>query len=126
MRITIRNKVLAVFIVLTMILGIIPPIALPVKAADTWDGTANTAWYTENMSSTLFTINTAEELAGLADIVNSGTYAFAGATITLTADLDLSGHNWTSIGQDPPFSGTFDGDGYTISNMTMGTVSSPY
>ena len=33
----------------------------------------------------------------------------------LTADIDLSGADWTPI----PFSGTLDGDGHTIYNLTL-------
>ena len=46
----------------------------------------------------------------------------AGKTIYLDADLDLAGHEWTSIGQDamgaPTFSGTFDGQNHYIANLT--------
>ncbi|MDR0515586.1 MAG: hypothetical protein LBH25_00905 [Fibromonadaceae bacterium] len=35
-----------------------------------WDGTADTDWYSEE--ETEFTINTAEQLGGLADLVNMG------------------------------------------------------
>lgn len=48
----------------------------------------------------------------------------------LTADLDLSGHNWTPVGtysETPadrrPFEGYFDGDFHTISNLTISTES---
>ena len=34
----------------------------------------------------------------------------------LTADIDLGGENWTPI---PEFTGTLDGDGYTIKNLTV-------
>lgn len=46
----------------------------------------------------------------------------AGKTIYLDADLDLAGHEWTSIGQDakgaPAFSGIFDGQNHYIANLT--------
>ena len=38
----------------------------------------------------------------------------------LTADIDLSGETWTPIGSEStPYTGTFDGQGYTISGMTI-------
>jgi len=39
----------------------------------------------------------------------------------LTADIDLSGEEWVPIGADDtdPFTGTFDGQGHVISNMTI-------
>ena len=43
----------------------------------------------------------------------------------LTADIDLSGENWTPIGSSTtPYTGTFDGAGYTISGMTIGNAES--
>ena len=102
-----------------------------VSGADVWDGTADTTWYTNNPSATTYTITTAEQLAGLAKLVNDGTQNFAGRTISLGSDLDLSGYEWVSIGYLKqstwfdrgtvyrPFKGTFDGAGYTISGLTQ-------
>ncbi len=42
---------------------------------------------------------------------------FKNATVKLMADIDYSGETWTGI----VFNGTFDGNGYTISNVTVGT-----
>ncbi len=89
--------------------------------ADTWDSTVDTTWYTEaEAGTTEFEIETAEELAGLATLVNEGD-SFSGKTITLTESLDLAGYNWTPIGTKAnPFSGIFDGgkdDGIKISNL---------
>ena len=74
----------------------------------------------------VITITTAEQLAALAKNVNDGN-SYSGQTIKLGSDLDLSGHNWTPIGWyddtnrvDYYFKGTFDGDGHTISNLTIG------
>lgn len=86
-------------------------------SADIWDGTANTAWY--NSESTEFTLDTAEELAGLAALVNSG-YSFNGKTIYLDANVDLEGYDWTPIGDhNNPFKGTFDGNEHVIYNLTI-------
>ena len=99
-----------------------------VCGADVWDGSADTSWYKSNQNT--FTLTTAEQLAGLASLVNSGN-TFDGKTINLGADLDLSGHEWTSIGYLKqstffdrtevlrPFKGTFNGAGYTISGLTQ-------
>ncbi len=78
-----------------------------------------------------FIIGSAETLAELATLVNSGaTYSgrlFAAAEYKVAADIDLSGiANWTPIGtQGDPFKGDFDGGNYVISNMTI-TGSSDY
>jgi len=77
-----------------------------------------------------FVINDADDLAGLAEIVN-GTWGlipasdnFNGKTITLAADINLSGYTtgdgWTPIGKDTdPFSGTFDGGNHTITHLKI-------
>ena len=67
------------------------------------------------------TIATADELAALATEVNAGTLA-ADTAITLTADIDLSSiASWTPIGSSSttPFKATFDGQGHTISGLTI-------
>ena len=80
-----------------------------------WTGAADTAWYEDGK--TAFEIDTAEELAGLAKLVNAGN-SFEGKTITLKADLDLNDVNWTPIGKSgSTFKGTFIGTGYTIKNL---------
>ena len=97
-------------------------------AADTWDGTADTSWYNE--TDTEFLIMTAEQLAGFADLVDGGN-TFAGKTVKLGANIDLSAAT-TDAGEvyfDPigsyknktAFMGTFDGQDYTISNLSQNT-----
>ena len=94
---------------------------LSVAAPSIWTGGKDTTWYAE--SAQAFNLTTAEELAGLAYLVNTGT-TFQGKTITLGADIFLndttgagkgtwstSGKRmWTPIGtQSNPFKGEFDG-----------------
>ena len=93
----------------------------------TWGDFANTSWYTEaDANATEYHIATAEQLAGLAQLVNAdpGTTNFAGKTFYLENDLDLAGHEWISIGTvlggtdaTYGFCGTFDGQGHVISNL---------
>jgi hypothetical protein len=64
-------------------------IATTTWAQTIWDGTADSTWFTSNRDATSYTINTAEELAGLAAIVNRGT-GFYNVTITLGADIILN------------------------------------
>ncbi len=94
---------------------------------DAWPLYADTSWYHGTGS---YTLTTAEQLAGLAKLVYVSE-GFAGCTITLGADIDLSDHEWFSIGRpgdvrtgadvEPAraFSGVFDGAGHTISGLTM-------
>ena len=105
--------------------------------ATPWIGAINTDWYFANTDATEFTINTVDELAGLAAIVNGTatapvtTYAvgsetttvqdsFKGKTIKLGADIDLAFSTWTPIGNSSySFQGTFDGGNNTISNLKI-------
>ena len=63
-------------------------------------------------------IDTAQELTGLAKLVNEGTDSFNGKIILLSADINLSAALWTPIGtRDNPFKGTFcSGDLYNLSS----------
>ena len=71
------------------------------------------------------TIDSAEDLRGLALAVNYMGIDFRGYTITLGSDIDLGNEPWTPIGRgvyptvdtNTPFNGTFDGNGHTISNL---------
>ena len=92
-------------------------------------GTPDTSWY--NTTDTVFTLYTAEELFGLAQIVNAKADGisednFTGKTILLGADINLSNVEWTPIGDasiNPNtggrrgFNGTFNGLYHKIDNL---------
>ena len=94
---------------------------------DKWPLYADTSWYHGTGS---YTLTTPEQLAGLAKLVYVSE-GFAGCAVTLGADIDLSAHEWFSIGRpgdtrtgegyEPAraFSGVFDGAGHTISGLTI-------
>ncbi len=128
------KKIVSLALVLALCLSLLPLTAfaeegeseVSTTTVDTWDGTADTNWYTGHETDTEYRITTAEQLAGLAQLVNAapGTTNFAGKTFYLENDLDLSGHEWISIGTvlggDYPeysFCGVFDGQGHVISNL---------
>lgn len=65
-----------------------------------------------------YLISTAQALRWVATQVNSG--ALEKLNFRLTQDIDLSGENWTPIGNDThPFAGEMDGARHTISHMTV-------
>ena len=65
----------------------------------------------------VYQIGTADELVWFAKQVNGGSTAISGV---LTAEIDLNGFDWTPIGSSAKkFSGSFDGAGHTIKNMTI-------
>lgn len=100
-----------------------------------WDGTYDTAWYDAEVSE--MHINTAEELAGLAQLVNNGK-SMEGQTIILDSDIILNDtlnfenwgeetpeNQWVSIGTGTnSFKGTFNGNGHTISGMYQNEIKS--
>ncbi len=121
-----KKRILGIALAICMMIFCVPMGVFAESAADVWDGTADTSWYTSAPDASEYHISTAEQLAGLAQLVNAdpGTTNFAGKTFYLENDLDLSGHEWISIGTvlggDCPkysFCGVFDGQGHVISNL---------
>ena len=101
----------------------IASLSLVVFAAPSiWNGSADVSWY--ESSAQAYNLINAEQLAGLAKLVNEGTSDFEGKTITLGADIFLndttgadagswynaSHRSWIPIGTTSrPFKGEFDG-----------------
>lgn len=129
-----KKKITSLALVLALCLSLLPVTAFAEEGenedstttVDTWDGTADTSWYTGHEADTEYRITTAAQLAGLAQLVNAdqGKTNFAGKTFYLEKDLDLSGHEWISIGTGSggtqprySFCGVFDGRGHVISNL---------
>ena len=84
-------------------------------------------------ASTIY-ITTAQQLKQLADEVNAGD-SKSGKTVLLMNDIDLSVYpNWSPIGTlnlnwsevSRPFSGVFDGQNHTISNLTCTSNTNGY
>ena len=67
-----------------------------------------------------YTVTSADGLMNIAKLVNGGK---TDINITLTADIDLTGKDWTPIGTDydNSYKGTFDGGGHTITGLTFTT-----
>ena len=122
-----KKRIGSLLLILTLCFTLLPTAAFAEgTSVDNWDGTADTSWYTDAPGASEYHISTAEQLAGLAQLVNAdpGTTNFAGKTFYLENDLDLSGHEWISIGTclggDYPeysFCGVFDGQCHVISNL---------
>lgn len=98
----------------------------PPAAVTTWADEAGTV---SEAVSGIITIETAEELAGVAKKVNEGT-TYEGVVIRLANDIDLKNKEWTPIGygsshydgsaeSGKAFKGIFDGNGKTISNLKI-------
>ena len=134
-----KKRMTSLLLVLAMCVAMLPTAAFAAEntqeptaafaegtSVDNWDGSADTSWYTSAPDASEYRISTAEQLAGLAQLVNAdpGKTNFAGKTFYLDKDIDLSGHEWISIGTGRggtqskySFCGVFDGQGHVISNL---------
>jgi len=137
------KKLIATILTLVLVISgmvYLKPADTVQAASDTWDGTVDTDWYTGNETAAEYTLTTAEQLAGLASLVNNWTN-FAGKTIKLGADIVLNegseadwaktppANKWVPIGDGKgtgtghTFRGVFDGAGHKISGMYMESTS---
>lgn len=71
-------------------------------------------------SSKTYIISDVRDLVALQTLVNEKAKSFSGCKIVLQSSIDMASvENWTPIGIDTKiFSGTFDGDGFIIENLT--------
>ncbi len=119
-----KKRIGSLLLILALCFTLLPTAAFAEgTSVDNWDGSADTSWYTDHKTDTEYHFTTAEQLAGLAQLVNDKTasVSFEGKTIYLDNDLDLSGTQWTPIGdgsnQRRFFAGTFNGQHHKIMNL---------
>lgn len=109
------KKVTAVVLSLMMLLGTgIPVFSYGAEKSETtcWDGSSKKE---PQLTGEVYQITSGDELAWLADYVNSGNTS---VKAVLRADIDLGGKQWTPIGSNTKkFTGSFDGNGYAIHNL---------
>ena len=115
-----KKKLLSLLLALCLVMALVPMTAFAAGTTDSWDGTADTSWYDEN--ETEFHLQTAEQLAGMAKLINGDMANFKDKTIYLENDLDLGGHEWISIGDGAntaggSFQGVFDGQSHVVYNL---------
>ena len=107
------------------------PIVFEVQGVNSWvdAGAEVPVDYLYDTQSNTCTVSSAEGLEQFAaEIIAGNNVAAADATIVLGGDIDLNdltrsralASNWTPVGTEAkPFTGTFDGNGYTIKNLTL-------
>lgn len=86
------------------------------KSAEEADGSESNPYVIANI----------DQLKAFADEVNKGN-SYAGKYVVLGANLDLANVDWAPIGKaehgkTTGFAGVFDGQGYTVKNLTCGTA----
>ena len=119
------RKTIAMLLALLLVAVMLPVTAMAEGSGNWSDIAAKPEGYVVGEDGNV-SISTAEGLAWFAKQVGSGVN-FAGKTVSLIANIDLSGKNWAPIGTPANnekgttsgghFCGTFDGKNYTISNM---------
>ena len=129
-----KKKLLSILLALSLLLTLLPTVALAADGA--WDGSVATAFAGgTGTESDPYQIADGAQLAYLASEVNKG-QPYENACFVLTADIDLGNHDWTPIGNSfsdalfggtdySVFAGNLDGKGHTVSNISIGTESAP-
>lgn len=110
-----KKRITSMFLVLLMVLSLMPA---TVQASPASGGSGTKA--------DPYLIATAQDLVDFRDEVNASTNKSTSTLCAkLTANIDLGGQEWTPIGQYKSYSenvtygGTFDGDGHTISGLSI-------
>lgn len=88
---------------------------------NTYDSNAQYPAVDFSVDAQTYYLNSAADLVAFAKEVNENGNNFAGKTILLTGNVDLTGIDWEPIGQTGAgqFQGTFDGRNHTISNLSV-------
>lgn len=113
--------------------GIISAFATIIKEPS-WANFADTSWYdgedaVSGSSSDPYVITTAEQLAGLAQLLKNNESTFEGSYFVLDSDIDLLNREWLPIGRfmtntdNYGFAGDFDGRGHSITGLHVSKVS---
>lgn len=112
-----RNRLISVGIALLLF------IAAAVLIIPTTTASAASFSGGDGSSGNPYRISTAADLAAIAQQVNnSGIAHYDGVYFKLYNDINLGGMEWAPIGKNDStywFNGNFDGDGHTISNLTI-------
>ena len=107
-------------------------LAMPSAFAQTstWDGTAVSWTQGTGTLSNPYLIESAQNLAYLAEMVNGGVDQYTGKWFKLTVDINLNNRDWIPIGDNNTtsarFDGNFDGGNRTISGLKINSSTSKY
>ena len=134
-----KKKILSLLLALCLVMALVPMTAFAEDAQNinVWDGSTAAAFAGgTGTAEDPYQIANGAELAYLASSVNSGE-TYEDKYFVLTANINLNGLPWTPIANsfsDALFGGTdyrifagnFDGKGYTISNVSIGSETTPF
>ena len=134
-----KKKILSLLVTMGLAASLVP-VSVFADGTEVWDGSiAESFAGGKGTKDDPYQIANGSQLAYFAKRVNAEEYGekYADTYFELTEDIDLGGKEWTPIGETVAdlimggheyfvFSGNFDGNGYTIKNLTIGTETSPY
>lgn len=130
------KKIIVLVLICLMVLTSLPLNSFAAEGDNApvpWDGEHQVSGEIDTDNKAI-TISTGENLFWLCDIISKGNN-LSEYVVSLTADIDLGGHEWTPIGKTmaTAFRGSFCGNGHTISNFTVSKsidaaniINSPY
>ena len=110
--------------VLLIVLTILTIFHASKVSADTWDGSASAWTHGSGTESDPYLIESAANLAYLAEMVNGGISTYSGQFFKLTTDINLYSRSWVGIGtsETVSFQGIFDGDNHSVTNLSAATA----
>ena len=134
-----KKKLLSLLLTLCLALTFVPMAAFAENAQNinVWDGSTAAAFAGgTGTAEDPYQIANGAQLAYLASSVNSGE-TYEEKNFVLTANIDLNGLPWTPIANSFSdallggsnyriFAGNFDGNGYTISKVSIGSETTPF
>lgn len=130
-----KKRIGSLLLILALCFTLLPTAALASDGA--WDGSTAAAFAGgTGTAEDPYQIANGAQLAYLASSVNSGE-TYTGKNFVLTANIDLNGLPWTPIANSCSdallggsnyriFAGNFDGNGYTISKVSIGSETTPF
>ena len=134
-----KKKILSLLLALCLVMALVPMTAFAEDAQNinVWDGSTAAAFAGgTGTAEDPYQIANGAQLAYLASSVNSGE-TYTGKNFVLTVNIDLNGLPWTPIANSFSdallggsnyriFAGNFDGNGYTISKVSIGSETTPF
>ena len=134
-----KKKLLSLLLALCLVMALVPMTAFAEDAQNinVWDGSTAAAFAGgTGTAENPYQIANGAQLAYLASSVNNGE-TYEEKNFVLTANIDLNGLPWTPIANSFSdallggsnyriFAGNFDGNGYTISKVCIGSETTPF
>ena len=131
-----KKRIGSLLLILALCFTLLPTAVMAEESVDAWDGSTAAAFAGgTGTAENPYQIANGAQLAYLASSVNGGE-TYTGKNFVLTANIDLNGLPWTPIANSFSdallggsnyriFAGNFDGNGYTISNVSIGSETAP-